>query len=173
MISLLRNKRDRFFARLFYLFPKLFQRWSRKADIVEFKDTPWSVPPRDINRSKLALVTTGGVHLKDQPPFDMKDSDGDPTFREIPADATSDNLMITHHYYDHRDADKDINVVFPIERICEIRKNIYPGAINHRHFSFMGHILNQHITTLINETAPAVSSKLKADAVDAVILTPA
>jgi D-proline reductase (dithiol) PrdB len=131
------------------------------------------VPPRDVTRSKLALVTTGGVHLKAQPPFNMKDPAGDPTFREIPANTPSDNLMITHHYYDHRDADKDINVVFPIERVREIRKNIYPGAINHRHFSFMGHILHQHIPTLINETAPAVSNRLKTDGVDAVILTPA
>jgi hypothetical protein len=47
------------------------------------------------------------------------------------------------------------------------------GAVNWRHFSFMGHILKHHIDTLMHESAPAVAAALKKDEVDIAILTPA
>jgi D-proline reductase (dithiol) PrdB len=103
----------------------------------------------------------------------MMDSAGDPTFREIPSNISHENLTITHNYYDHSDADKDINIVFPIERVLELKKFGDIGDVNHRHFSFMGHITNQHVNTLMRDTAPQVASALKADGVDIVILTPA
>jgi D-proline reductase (dithiol) PrdB len=103
----------------------------------------------------------------------MKDPSGDPSFREIPADSFPDNLCITHNYYDHSDADKDINIVFPIERIQLLKKYGEIGDVNPRHFSFMGHIKGHHIDTLLNETAPRVARILKRDGVDAAILTPA
>ena len=128
---------------------------------------------KDISRCRLALITTGGVHLRSQPPFDMKDPAGDPSFREIPADASPRNLKITHNYYDHSDADRDINIVFPIERIRILEEEGDIGAVNHRHFSFMGHITHHHIDTLVTDTAPRVAAMLKADGVDITILTPA
>ena len=103
----------------------------------------------------------------------MKDPAGDPTFREIPADTSHENLTITHDYYDHSDADKDINIVFPIERVLDLKELGNIGDVNYRHFSFMGHITNQHVHTLMRATAPRVAAALKADGVDIVILTPA
>jgi D-proline reductase (dithiol) PrdB len=103
----------------------------------------------------------------------MKDPAGDPTFREIPADTSHENLTITHNYYDHSDADKDINIVFPIERVRELKRLGDIADVNHRHFSFMGHITNQHVHALMRDTAPQVASALKADGVDIAILTPA
>ena len=103
----------------------------------------------------------------------MKDPSGDPTFREIPGDTRPADLTITHNYYDHADADKDINIVFPIERVQELKQSEEIGDVNHRHFSFMGHIMHRHIKTLMKETAPRVAAVLKSDKVDIVILTPA
>jgi D-proline reductase (dithiol) PrdB len=103
----------------------------------------------------------------------MKDPSGDPSFREIPAETKPDNLSITHIYYDHSDADKDINIVFPIERIQLLKNSGEIGSVNPRHFSFMGHIKGHHIDRLLSETAPRVANKLKQDNVDVAILTPA
>jgi D-proline reductase (dithiol) PrdB len=103
----------------------------------------------------------------------MKDPSGDPSFREIPADTPPENLSITHIYYDHSDADKDINIVFPIECIRLLKQFGEIGSVNDRHFSFMGHIRGNHIETLLNETAPRVAGILKGDGVDTAILTPA
>lgn len=103
----------------------------------------------------------------------MKDPAGDPTFREIPAGTSPADLTITHNYYDHSDADKDINVVFPIERVQELKQSNEIGDVNYRHFSYMGHIMHHHIKTLMKVTAPRVAAALKLDKVDIVILTPA
>jgi len=160
-------------AKLFTKYPALVENWARKADIIEFTDTPWTPLKGSISASRLALITTGGVHVKTQTPFDMQDPFGDPSYREIPGNMPAGNLIITHNYYDHADADKDINLVFPIDRLRSLEQSGEIGAVNHRHFSFMGHITNCHVDTLVRETAPRVADALTQDKVDAVLLTPA
>ncbi len=108
----------------------------------------------------------------DQEPFNMDDPDGDLTYREIDGKKPLTSLMITHDYYDHADADKDMNIVFPIERIREFEKHGIIGKVADIHYSFMGHIDGKYIITLINRVAPEVAKKLKADNVDIVLLTP-
>ena len=165
--------RDRLFARLYTRYPALVKNWARKARIINSIDIPWTPFQGKTEESRLALITTGGVHLKHQPPFDMLDPSGDPSFRQIPADAIPDQLAITHNYYDHRDANRDVNIVFPIESVRQLKALDEIGSVNSRHFSFMGHIVGQHLETLINDTAPRVTAALKEDSVDMVILTPA
>ena len=51
-------------------------------------------PRRPLSESRLALVTTGGVHLPEQERFDIDDPLGDCSYREIPSDAYA--LTWTH-----------------------------------------------------------------------------
>jgi D-proline reductase (dithiol) PrdB len=165
--------KDRMFAKLLTRFPTLMETWAKSRDFIINVETPWAPLRKDPKDSRIALVTTAGVHLRSQPPFDMEDREGDPTFRVIPAVKRIDDLMITHNYYDHQDADQDINVVFPIKRLKEFEAEGMIGQVAPRHFSFMGHILGHHIESLVNRTGPEVAKMLKADGVDAVFLTPA
>jgi len=169
----LKTIKDKLFARLFTRYPGLVQRWASKGEFTEFSKSPWTPLQKDLKDCRVALVTTGGVHLETQPPFDMKDLDGDPTFREFPSDVDAKDLTITHDYYDHRGADEDINVVLPLDRLAELTAEGFIGSVSTSAFSFMGHITAEHIKTLMNKTAPHVASKLKADGVDVVLLTPA
>jgi D-proline reductase (dithiol) PrdB len=82
------------------------------------------------------------------------------------------DLMITHDYYDHRDADKDINIVFPVERLREFGREGVIGGLANVHYGFMGHITGPHIMTLITRTAPEAARLLKKDGVDVALLTP-
>lgn len=125
-------------------------------------------PLRD---SVLALMTTAGVHHRDQKPFDMKDPSGDPSFRTIDAVRPFSDLMITHDYYDHTDADQDTNIVFPLERLREFENEGIIGGVTDTHYGFMGHIRGPHLETLITRTAPEVAGLLRAGAVDGVLLT--
>jgi D-proline reductase (dithiol) PrdB len=169
----MKQLKDKLIARLLTRYPSMLSRWAQMARIVRYSATPWTSFTGDPARSRLALITTGGVHLNSQPPFDMKDRQGDPSFRKIPADAKPSDLSITHNYYDHRDAGRDVNIVFPLERVRLLEQFGEIGRVNHRHFSFMGHISNHHLDTLINETAPGVAENLKQDGVDIALLTPA
>ncbi len=72
-------------ARIFTVFPGLAARWGKGLSM-DSGEIPWSVPRKPLREAVLAIVTTGGVHLRSDPPFDMSDPNGDPTFREIPAD---------------------------------------------------------------------------------------
>ena len=160
-------------VQLFKRLPWLAERWARRHRFVEATAVPWARVTKPVKDSVIALVTTAGVHLDSDPPFDMSDPEGDPSFREIPSDADPRRLTITHRYYDHAAADRDIDVVLPLHRLRELRDEGQVGAVAPRIYSFMGHIDGRHLATLIDETAPAVAHRLRADGAEAVFLTPA
>lgn len=123
--------------------------------------------------SVLALVTTGGVHLSSQSPFDMANPNGDPSYREIPADASADRLMITHDYYDHREAERDPNLVFPVQRLRELVEAGILGALHSPAYSLMGHIDGPYLHFLQEKTAPEIARRLASARVDYALLVPA
>ena len=160
-------------VQLFKRLPWLSALWARRHRFVESTSVPWARLARPVRQARIALVTTAGVHVRSDPPFDMDDAEGDPSFREIPSDVDTARLMITHKYYDHAAADRDINVVLPLDRLRELREEGRIGAVAPRAYSFMGHIDGRHLRTLIEETAPAVARRLRKDDADAVVMTPA
>lgn len=171
MLSLSRLK-NKIIARFITRFPILAKRFIESFSPIETEGIPWSPVRKPLKESRVALVTTAGVHQRDQKPFDMDDPDGDPTFRVIDVSTPINDLTITHDYYDHSDADRDINIVFPIQRIQELKSEGIIGDIAITHYGFMGHIVGRHIQTLLNQSAPEVAQRLKRDNVDAVLLIP-
>ena len=153
--------------------PWLASRWAKRHRFVEGRDIPWTPLRQPVAESVIALVTTAGVHLKSQEPFDMEDPDGDPSFRRIPTDTPRADLTITHKYYDHSAADRDINVVLPLDRMRELLTEKRIGGIASVAHGFMGHIDGPHLKTLMEKTAPEVARHLIKDRVDAVVITPA
>ena len=138
----------------------------------EFTDMPWTPITKPISTSKIALVTTAGVHHRYQKPFDMHEPSGDPSFRRIDTKTIEEDFRITHDYYDHRDADKDLNIVFPVTRLKEMATAGIIGSVAERHYSFMGHITGSHIEELIEKSAPETAASFLHNHVDAVLLTP-
>jgi len=171
-MSVLLRLKHRFIAKIITRFPSLSRGLIDSYKPWESKDIPWTPVQKPLKESRIALVTTSGVHHKDQKPFNMNDPDGDPTYRVIDGKKPLTSLMITHDYYDHSDADKDINIVFPIERLRELEKEETIGEVSDTHYSFMGHIDGKHIITLIQKTAPEVARNLRSDNIDLVLLTP-
>lgn len=166
--------KNQLIAKIITRFPSLAQRFISAYKPWESGEaTPWTSVTKPLNECRLAIVTTSGLHHPEQPPFDMQDSEGDPSFREISGKSIADSYQITHDYYDHSDAEKDLNIIFPIERLQELQADGTLGQLNHRHFSFMGHIDGHHIATLVGKSAPQVIERLRQDAVDVVLLTPA
>ena len=70
--------------------------------------------------SRLTLVSSCGVHLKTDQPLDVCHPFGDFRFMRVPSIAKHDDLIIHQLKYPHDDADLDINVIFPIERLQEL-----------------------------------------------------
>ena len=130
-------------------------------------DPPFVRPGKPLEESRLALVSTGGVHLPSQPRFDIDDPLGDCSYREIPTDAPA--LTWTHAYY-RPDENTDLDAVFPLRTMRGLVAEGVVGGLNGRHFSFMGAIHDP--APLVEETAPEVARKLAGDGVDVVLLTP-
>ena len=128
---------------------------------------PFVRPQKPLDRSRLALVTTVGVHLPGQRRFDIDDFEGDCSYREIPTDA--EDLTWTHAYY-RPDEGSDLDAVFPLQTLRGLVEEDLVGDLGPRHFSFMGAI-HDH-TPLVEKTGPEVAEKLVEDGVDAVLLTP-
>ena len=127
--------------------------------------TPLRLP---LNECKVALITTAGFFLDGQEPFES----GDCSYREIPNSIQTQALINGHKSaaYDERGLETDPNLAFPLDRFRELETEGKIGSLNHRHFSFMGSIVNPK--PLITQTAPEVGHKLKTDGVDVAFLTP-
>ena len=127
--------------------------------------TPLRVP---LDECRVALITTAGFYLDGQKCF----GNGDCSYREIPNSIQTQAFINGHKSaaYDERGLETDPNLAFPLDRFRELETEGKIGALNRRHFSFMGSITKPH--TLITQTAPEVAQMLRADDVDVVFLTP-
>ena len=130
----------------------------------------WTPLRKPLNECRVALVTTGGVHLKTQKAFDVASDWGDWSFREIPADIDPGELMISDVHYDHSGPDMDINCLLPLSHLIRFAEEGLIGSAAGTHFGFMGFIMDPQ--KLVTETAPEVARRLLEDKVDVVFMTP-
>lgn len=163
---------NRMMARIFAVFPSFAARWGVRL-AMDQGAIPWAEPAKPLRDAVVALVTTGGVHLVTQQPFDMSDPNGDPTCREIPVNTPAEQLAITHDYYDHRDAERDLELVFPVRTLRELADAGALGALHPRAYGLMGHIDGPHLAILREHTAPEIARELAAAGVDYALLVPA
>lgn len=137
---------------------------------VSRKCVPFTPFEGQLSRSNIAIVTAGGVHLSEQEPFNIADELGDLTFRIIPEDVDSSQLQVTHHHYDHTDADKDINVVFPIDVLRDLQAEGFIKGIAKKHVGYMGYTMQ--LKAMYEGTAREIANEIdKGSRADAVILT--
>lgn len=126
----------------------------------------WTPVTKELKDMKIALATAAGVHMKSDDRFNLA---GDFSFRAIPGDAPVSEMMVSHGGYDNGDVNKDINCMFPIDRLRELAEEGFIGSVAPTHFGFMGGGGNQDKFT--NETGPEIARQLKEEGVDAVLLT--
>ena len=131
---------------------------------------PFTPYEGELSRATVALVTSAGVHRRDQPPFNTADDLGDLTFRVIDGTAAAADLMVTHHHYDHRDADRDINVVFPIDPLRDLVAAGLVGAVAGAHVGYLGYTMQ--LRRMYEEMAPRIAEEIDHQArADIVVLS--
>jgi D-proline reductase (dithiol) PrdB len=134
------------------------------------KCVPFTPFEGTLSKTTVALVTAGGVHLQDQEPFNTADELGDLGYRLIPEDVDSSRLMVTHHHYDHTDADEDINVVFPIDVLRDLRDEGFIGGIARKHVGYMGYTMQ--LKAMYEGTSREIANEIdKGSRADVVVLT--
>ena len=126
----------------------------------------WAPVTKPLNEMKIALATAAGVHHKDDKRFNLA---GDFSFRLVTDTMPSSELMVSHGGYDNGDVNKDINCMFPIDRIHELAAEGVIGGVAPVHIGFMGGGGNQQ--KFKEETGPEIARILKEEGVDGVLLT--
>jgi D-proline reductase (dithiol) PrdB len=142
----------------------------KKYPFVVPEGVPWTPYTGRPSEQKIALVTTGGLYLKDkQPPFNTESIHGDSSFREIPRAVRPEELAIAHAHFDHSLAEQDINVILPIQRFIELEEDGMIGKLADTHYSFS--YVND-VVPLVTETAPEVIRRFQAEGIDVLFLVP-
>ena len=149
-----------------------FGRWvSRTIALPQLKrlandKVPWTPLRKPLSDSTVVLITTGGVHLRSDRPFKLN---SDPTYRIIPKDALPADLAISHQAYDRTDALRDINLVFPIERLRELEAEHVIGRLADDHYGFGLEGSARRLMPAIKE----VALRIRESGADLVLLVPA
>lgn len=127
---------------------------------------------KPLQEASIALVTTAAFYLPEQEAFDHSARGGDFTYRIIPRNVELARLQLGHksNAFDSSGIQADKNLALPLDRLEEMLQENTIGAVNRRHFSFMGSITAPG--RLLTRTAPEVAACLNQDGVDGVLLTP-
>ena len=136
---------------------------------------PWTPLSKPLSVCKVAIISSGGIAMKNDKPFDQDGERqnpwwGDPSFRTIPKTASEKDIDIYHLHIRPDYARKDINCLLPIRRLEELADNGEIGSVAETHYSIMGYLLQPE--EMLTNSVPAIIQKLKAEQVDIVILVP-
>jgi D-proline reductase (dithiol) PrdB len=131
-----------------------------------FSTHPW-VPGPPLKQRRVAIISTAGLHRRDDRPFTFDPGD---YYRVIPGDICARDLVMSHvsTNFDHSGFQQDWNVLFPVDRLKELAEEGIIGSVADFHYSFMGAI----DPLQMEHEARALAGVLKKDHVDALLLLP-
>ena len=120
----------------------------------------WVSQSKPLSEMRMALITTAGLHFRNDPAFEFTDA----TFRPISGDEDSNSLMMSHSSvnFDRSGFAEDVNLVFPIDRFRELASEDKIGSLADVHYSFMGAGL---MPEAYEQSASQVAGLLKQDQV--------
>jgi hypothetical protein len=113
----------------------------------------------------VCIVSTAAVRTKGDAPFQ---TEGDVTWRVIPGESEARDLRYDDTHYDHACVDRDMNCVFPIDRVRELAAEGRVGGLTARHFS-LGY--SQALRELREKTIPGLVREVDRERPGAVLLT--
>jgi len=137
---------------------------------------PWTPLSKPLSDTTFALVTSAGISLKSDPPFDMEREKteptwGDPTYRFIPKGTQSADINVNHLHINNQHILADLNVMLPLERMEELSADGAIGSLAPTAYSFYGFQWKK--TDFLNTAIAPMIDKMNSEGAEAVILTPA
>ena len=126
--------------------------------------SPLAVPLR---RARVMLLGSAGVHLRSEPPFTPVN---DLSFRLIPARTEPSRLRPSHPTPMRRPGLRDVNVVFPYQRLAELSAEGSIGGVTEAHLSMLGAV--KRLRALADEVAPAIATQAREHGADLLFVVP-
>ena len=131
-------------------------------------DTPFVRPGKPLAACRVAIVTTAGLHRRDDRAF----GPGEQTYRVIAAETPAAEIVQSHTSlgFDRVAIIRDLNITFPVDRLRELAARGAIGGLGPHNYSFMGAL--REAGRVEGETGPEVGRRLRADGVDVALITP-
>jgi D-proline reductase (dithiol) PrdB len=139
--------------------------------ITKDDDVPLAPLRKPLAESRLTFVSTAGVQPKGTLPFDTAHPIGDYSFRRVPSRSKPADLEIHQIKYPTIGAHRDLNVIFPIERLQELVVEGVLGGLTESFFSFIGY--NMDPARVEREQSVRIADAVETDGPDCVLMSPA
>jgi len=151
---------------------RMIQNW---ISLEKPRDIPWTPLHKPLQQCTLALISSAGLALTSDKPFDQDIERrnpwvSDPSFRVIPRSATAEDIRVYHMHINPEFIQQDLNCALPVQRLVELEASGEIGRAAPSHYSFIGYTCQPE--RLLNESVPAIIGKLREEAVDVVGLVP-
>ena len=143
-----------------------YERSAAEYAFIQSEPTPWTPLLREMRRCKAALVTTAGVRLKAQHSFGKNSAE----FREISVYSPADEMAFDFTNYDPAEAEKDLNVLVPVDRLKDLVDREGLGGLNETFFSFFGPCTD---LAALRSSAARAGEKLREYGCDVAFVVPA
>jgi D-proline reductase (dithiol) PrdB len=145
------------------------------ATLGERRQIPWSPLDKPMSQCTVSLVSSAGVALKTDEPFDQEIErrdpwSSDPSYRVLPRSTVAGDVRVYHLHINTSFSQQDLNCVMPLERLSQLEAR---GEIAHSasfHYSYMGYTLRPDV--LLRHTVPGIIGQLRQEQVDVVVLIP-
>ena len=137
---------------------------------------PWTPLNKPISKTTFTLMTSAGISMKTDRPFDVEREKrepawGDPSSRQIPSTAGEKDIDVNHLHINTDYIKQDINVILPLERFKEFEVEGIIGRFAPNCYSYYG--FQPDPSHLLEHTMPEVADQMHSENVEAVLLTPA
>jgi D-proline reductase (dithiol) PrdB len=130
-----------------------------------FDTTPFvSGPP--LSQRRIAILSSAALVKRGDPPFPF----GSGECRFIPANTPTGDLLMTHVSINHDRTgwQRDVNVVFPIDRLKEMAAAGEIGGVAPTHYAVMG---STHPDEMAASVAQ-IAGQLRQERIDSILLSP-
>ena len=130
-----------------------------------FETAPFVSGPK-LSERRVAIVSSAALILRGDAPFPV----GSGEYRAVPASWNSADILMSHVSinFDRAGFQRDINMVLPVDRLRELVADGSIGSVAATHFTVMG----STDPAAMAEAADGMAASMKADNVNAVVLTP-
>lgn len=153
------------------IYAMLREEWDPEFSFFTAETIPWTAPPSSLRDTRVALISTGGLHLAGDEPFrTMEERMGDTGFRVIPHGTEAGTLALAAPYVHDTYLSRDLEVALPMQALERLHREGRIGPPAARHFSFVGGVVRP--LPGLAESAERIAAILSADGTGAVVLLP-
>lgn len=137
------------------------------------RDDPVPLAPlrKPLRDCRLTFVSTAGVQPKGSLPLDTVHPIGDYTFRRVPSSSLPNDLEIHQIKFPTVGAHRDLNVIFPIERLRELVADGVLGSLTADLFTFIGY--NMDPDRVERDLAVSIADAVEGERADIALMCPA